>query len=164
VSIFIDSAVAHGILNLAITRIIDFAKSAEGVNFTDFSLYRIAITQDPLPKTTTKKVAGAPKKSTVKKFEKPTTQDLIKYFAERNSDDPLDQANRFFDYFESKGWMVGKTPMKDWKAAVRNWMRNNFSTGKPNQPKIEQPETDAERSARYDDIGRMVEEGLRNDR
>lgn len=30
-------------------------------------------------------------------------------------------AERFFDYYESKGWVVGKAPMKDWKAAVRNW-------------------------------------------
>ena len=27
---------------------------------------------------------------------------------------------RFYDYYASKGWMVGKTPMKDWKAACRN--------------------------------------------
>ncbi len=28
---------------------------------------------------------------------------------------------------ESKGWTVGKQPMKDWKAAVRNWERNGYS-------------------------------------
>jgi hypothetical protein len=30
---------------------------------------------------------------------------------------------RFFDYFASKGWRVGNAPMKDWKAAARNWSR-----------------------------------------
>lgn len=30
-------------------------------------------------------------------------------------------ANRFVDFYESKGWMVGQSKMKDWKAAVRNW-------------------------------------------
>ena len=33
-------------------------------------------------------------------------------------------ASYFYDYYESNGWCVGKKPMKDWKAAVRNWMRN----------------------------------------
>ena len=34
-------------------------------------------------------------------------------------------AERFVDYYESKGWIVGKTKMKDWKATVRNWSRSN---------------------------------------
>jgi len=33
------------------------------------------------------------------------------------------QASSFVDFYESKGWMVGKTKMKDWKASVRNWLR-----------------------------------------
>jgi hypothetical protein len=32
-------------------------------------------------------------------------------------------AQRFVDFYESKGWMVGKSKMKDWKAAYRNWNR-----------------------------------------
>lgn len=48
--------------------------------------------------------------------------------AERHS--PVDP-QEFIDFYESKGWMVGKTPMKDWKAACRNaekwerWGRGN---------------------------------------
>ena len=30
---------------------------------------------------------------------------------------------QFCDYYQSRGWMVGKCPMKDWQAAVRNWKR-----------------------------------------
>ena len=33
-------------------------------------------------------------------------------------------AEQFYDFYQSKGWMVGKTKMKDWKAAIRNWERN----------------------------------------
>ena len=33
-------------------------------------------------------------------------------------------AERFIDFYESKGWFVGKNKMKDWKAAVRNWARS----------------------------------------
>ena len=31
---------------------------------------------------------------------------------------------KFIDFYESKGWMVGKNKMKDWKAAVRTWERS----------------------------------------
>lgn len=33
-------------------------------------------------------------------------------------------AEEFFDFYESKGWYVGKNKMKDWKACVRTWERN----------------------------------------
>lgn len=36
----------------------------------------------------------------------------------------------FVDYYESKGWKVGKAPMKDWKATVRNWLRSSKPRGK----------------------------------
>lgn len=65
-----------------------------------------------------------PSKSQVKKFTgfvKPTSDDIKDYCNERvNNVD----ANTFFDFYESKGWLVGKAKMKDWKAAVRNWERN----------------------------------------
>ena len=32
-----------------------------------------------------------------------------------------------YNYYEANGWRVGKNPMKDWKAAARNWMKNNYS-------------------------------------
>ena len=52
------------------------------------------------------------------KFQKPTIEEIRHYCLERgNNVDP----NKFFDFYESKGWGVGKAPMKDWKAAVRTW-------------------------------------------
>ena len=43
------------------------------------------------------------------------------YCMERgNSVDP----QKWFDYYTSNGWKVGKNPMKDWKACVRTWERN----------------------------------------
>jgi hypothetical protein len=35
-------------------------------------------------------------------------------------------AERFIDYYTSNGWLVGRNRMKDWKAAVRTWERNNY--------------------------------------
>ena len=37
------------------------------------------------------------------------------------------------DYYESKGWLVGRSKMKDWRAAVRNWERRE--RGSANAPK-----------------------------
>lgn len=52
------------------------------------------------------------------RFFAPTLDEVKKYCQERkNSVD----AERFWNFYESKGWMVGKTKMKDWKAAVRTW-------------------------------------------
>ena len=34
------------------------------------------------------------------------------------------EAPKFVDYYESKGWIVGKAKMKSWKPALRNWQRN----------------------------------------
>ena len=55
-------------------------------------------------------------------FRPPTVDDIKAYCLERNS---AVDADRFFDFYESKGWMVGKNKMKDWKAAVRNWERRD---------------------------------------
>ena len=54
---------------------------------------------------------------------KPPTLDEVKaYCQERgNRVDP----ERFIDYYTANGWKVGKNPMKDWKAAVRTWERQD---------------------------------------
>lgn len=70
-------------------------------------------------------------KSTKKKFEKPTIEQITEYAKEAKlvNVDP----NAFFDHFESNGWKVsGISPMKDWKAAMRNWNRRalSFNSGK----------------------------------
>lgn len=55
-------------------------------------------------------------------FQKPLVSDIAEYCRERNNGiDP----QRFFDYYEAKGWLIGKTKMKDWRAAVRTWERGS---------------------------------------
>jgi hypothetical protein len=52
------------------------------------------------------------------RFAPPTLEEVRAYCQERgNSVDP----ERWMDFYQSKGWMVGKNKMKDWKAAVRTW-------------------------------------------
>ncbi len=62
--------------------------------------------------------AAAAGKSAAKRFVKPTVEDVRAYCRERgNSVDP----ESFVNFYESKGWMVGKSPMKNWKSAVHTW-------------------------------------------
>lgn len=69
--------------------------------------------------------ADAPKR-TRSQFKPPTLEEVQAYCRERNN--KVD-AERFIDYYSSNGWMVGKNKMKDWKAAVRTWERNQYSNG-----------------------------------
>ena len=64
-------------------------------------------------------------KSSAKKEEKlhPLIEEVKTYFQENNF--PEQEAQKFFNYFKSVGWLVGgKTPMVDWQAAAQNWMIN----------------------------------------
>ena len=55
-------------------------------------------------------------------FVPPTLQEVKAYCQERiREGHPAVNPERFIDFYESKGWMVGKNKMKDWKAAVRTW-------------------------------------------
>lgn len=55
------------------------------------------------------------------RFTPPTTQQVSEYCQEKGY--RID-VHRFVDFYTSKGWMVGKNKMKDWRAAVRNWSRS----------------------------------------
>ena len=65
------------------------------------------------------------------RFSKTTIYDIQDYCNERKNN--VD-AQKFYDYYESVGWKVGKNPMKDWKACVRTWERNTFDNNQ-NQKK-----------------------------
>ena len=63
-------------------------------------------------------------------FKPPTIDEVRAYCIERrNRVDP----EAWFNHYTSNGWMVGRTKMKDWRAAVRTWEKNNFSA-KPKGP------------------------------
>lgn len=48
----------------------------------------------------------------------PSIQEIKNYCIERKNN--VD-AEKFFNFYESKGWLIGKNKMKDWRAAVRTW-------------------------------------------
>jgi hypothetical protein len=53
-----------------------------------------------------------------KKFIKPSIPDIQNYCLQRsNNIDP----EQFYNFYEAKGWLIGKSPMKSWQAAIRTW-------------------------------------------
>lgn len=58
-------------------------------------------------------------------FKMPVPQAVHQYMVDRGMDwnTASQESEKFHDFYSAKGWMVGKNKMKDWKAAVRNWMK-----------------------------------------
>lgn len=79
--------------------------------------------------TTNKQLTTNKNDKNDKKFIPPTFNDVLEYCMQNNLD--VDGI-KFINFYESKGWMVGKNKMKDWKAAIRNW-------AKPKQEKVIDP-------------------------
>lgn len=65
-----------------------------------------------------------------KAFVKPTVEEVKAYCAERKNNVNPD---KFIDFYESKGWLIGKNPMKDWRACVRTWEKGGNSSP-PSKP------------------------------
>jgi hypothetical protein len=76
-------------------------------------------------------------------FQKPSVKEIRDYCLERKNN--VDAEN-FFDFYESKDWMIGKNKMKNWKASVRTWERK--SNNQVNQPQQEKPTRSAEELAK----------------
>ncbi len=69
-----------------------------------------------------------------KKTARPTLEEVQAYANEHGY--ALD-VQHFYDYYESNGWRVGRNPMKDWRAALRNWLKNDFDRGKKQDDALE---------------------------
>ncbi|WP_449189490.1 DUF6291 domain-containing protein [Treponema lecithinolyticum] len=76
---------------------------------------------------------SAPPKNS--RFVKPTLAEVADYCRERGSNV---SPERWYAHYESNGWKVGKSPMKDWRAAVRTWEHNDFNRPRTTSPPIEQ--------------------------
>jgi hypothetical protein len=74
-------------------------------------------------------------------FRAPTYEEVFEFMKSKNAlagnvwadAKVITEAKAFFNHYESNGWMVGKNKMKNWEAAIRNWMNNNskFENNKP---------------------------------
>lgn len=90
--------------------------------------YHVETTERP-QKNTNKNVKNDKNEKKVNntvRFTPPDIDMVRDYCIERNNSvDP----QAFIDFYSAKGWMIGKNKMKDWKAAVRTWERNNKKAG-----------------------------------
>lgn len=78
-----------------------------------------------VPETDTREyIYNLSHKSARESFKKPSVDEVAQYCADNGLD--VD-AQRFVDFYASKGWKVGSSPMKDWHAAARNWAARNAS-------------------------------------
>lgn len=72
-------------------------------------------------------------KESKKRFFPPVHAEVCAYMETKDVLSYEVEAEKFIDFYASKGWFVGKTKMKDWRAAVRNWIRglktNQFNSG-----------------------------------
>lgn len=74
---------------------------------------------------------GIKERGKAARFRAPSPAEVAEYAQQFAADKGLDLAStdfdpeRFVDFYAQKGWMVGKSRMKDWKASVRNWVRTS---------------------------------------
>lgn len=90
-----------------------------------------------------KKVKKEKKEPTVK-FSPPSVLTVQEYMGEIGFDGNGEQ---FVNYYESKGWMVGKSKMKDWKASVRTWKTNGYGNGGQSKPQVSNAASEVKRKA-----------------
>ena len=93
------------------------------------------------------------KEKTGGRFTPPTLEQVTEYCQERkNGVNPV----KWYNYYLSNGWKVGKNPMKDWKAAVRTWEEGNkggdVSAGKPTKTVVAQQYQQRDYSNVTDDL------------
>lgn len=80
------------------------------------------------------------------RFKKPTVEEIKAFCHEINSH--ID-AEYFCNYYEAKGWMIGKNHMKDWKATVRNWVRREAEKNGTDNSRSEIPSAAGNTGKRY---------------
>ena len=86
-----------------------------------------------------------------KRFTIPTPEEVQAYCDERKNGI---SGQQFCDFYSSKGWKIGKEPMKDWKAAVRTWeMRRKDQSPSITQP---QPQISTPKRIRFDEHGNEI--------
>lgn len=101
------------------------------------------------PTTTNKECKNEIKKET-KRFAPPSLKDVLDYMIERGYPYPK-EAESFIDYYSSNGWKVGKNPMKNWKAATRNWTKK-LTKKQVVQPQQQQYDHEAARQREIEEI------------
>jgi len=93
-----------------------------------------------------------------KVFIKPSIKEISDYCRERNNNV---NPNKFYDFYESKNWMIGKNKMKDWKACVRTWEQHDKKNISDISKLPEWFDKDFKERERTDDEERELQELIR---
>lgn len=75
------------------------------------------------------------KKPATERFIKPSVDEILEYMKSKNFFAYQVESERFYNYFESNGWKVGKNAMKNWKYAINTWIFNFKERNKLNSNK-----------------------------
>ena len=100
-----------------------FANSKNSLSVSESESVSESVYKEISPNGDIKKGADAPTptlETKTARFHPPDIAEVKAYFAEKGGTNA--QAERFFAYYESNGWRVGKNPMKKWKAAASGWI------------------------------------------
>lgn len=100
-----------------------FANSKNSLSVSESESVSESVYKEISPNGDIKKGADAPTpapEAKTARFHPPDIAEVKAYFAEKGGTNA--QAERFFSYYESNGWRVGKNPMKKWKAAASGWI------------------------------------------
>jgi hypothetical protein len=91
----------------------------------------IPVTDKPKTKRATSTVG--------KQLVKPSVQEVESFMVQKDFKVAKSEAERFWNWFESNGWKVGRNPMKNWKGAVNTWIANWYDRNhiKPKVTKLD---------------------------
>lgn len=103
-----------------------YTKCIQDVSVGKDSIGKVRLGEDSIVKDSKGESVRGEK---TKRFIPPSVEEVEQYCIERSNN--ID-AQSFIDFYESKGWMIGKNKMKDWKAAVRTWERSRKQENKEN--------------------------------
>lgn len=103
-----------------------YTKCIQDVSVGKNSIGKVRLGEDSIVKDSKGESARGEKE---RRFIPPSVEEVEQYCLERSNN--ID-AQSFIDFYESKGWMIGKNKMKDWKAAVRTWERSRKQENKEN--------------------------------
>lgn len=120
---------------------------------------QVRLGKDRLGKVNIDMVEQVDSPTSKKKFIKPTKEEIEQYCTENNYN--VD-AEKFIDYYDSNGWIVGKTKMKDWKATVRGWHRREKENKSQKTQPPQVPKSNKFHNFQERDYGDLEEIGKKN--
>lgn len=97
-----------------------YTECIQSVSVGKDSIGKVSIGKNSIDNIKEKDITLVISKKKSQRFIPPTIEDVQQYCLERNNGI---SPQAFIDFYTSKGWMIGKNKMKDWKAAIRTWER-----------------------------------------